>query len=108
MTKELFEEITQWQDTTFQKSTASSRAKHLKKEIEELIKELERKPVIAVLSESEFADCFFLLFGAAKAYGMTYEDIQQCIRKKFKINKDRTWGKPDENGVVEHVKKNIS
>lgn len=52
----------------------------------------------------EFADCFTLLFGAASSYGMSYNDILNCIEDKMIINKKRKWGKPDENGVVNHIK----
>ncbi len=52
----------------------------------------------------EFADCFFLLFGAAARDGMTYDDICAAIDEKFEINKKRAWRKPDANGVVRHIK----
>jgi predicted HAD superfamily Cof-like phosphohydrolase len=50
------------------------------------------------------ADCFFLLFGSAAADGMSYQDICNAIQEKFEINKRRRWGKPDENGIVKHIK----
>lgn len=101
MTKEQFEQIAAWQKETFGQATAISKLKHLKYEVEELILD------IAIESDQkrlEFADCFFLLFGAAAADGMTYEDICHAIQEKFEINKTRKWGKPDDNGVVEHVR----
>jgi hypothetical protein len=52
----------------------------------------------------EFADCFLLLFGCAAADGMTFADICQAIDDKMVINRKRNWGKPDENGVVNHIK----
>lgn len=52
----------------------------------------------------EFADCFFLLFGAAAADGMSYDDVCAAIQEKFEINLKRQWGKPDANGVVKHIK----
>lgn len=55
-------------------------------------------------AKSEFADCFILLFGAADIFGMSYEDICKAIDDKMSINYKRNWGKPDENGVVNHVK----
>lgn len=103
MTKELFEEITTWQDKTFPESTELSRVRHLLKEVQELECELElfdRKQEKIL----EYADCFFLLFGAAKKMGMTYDDICAAIEVKFNINKKRQWGKPDKDGVVEHIK----
>ena len=52
----------------------------------------------------EFADCFLLLFGAASSDGMSYEDCIACIDEKFEIVKKRKLGKPDANGVVNHIK----
>ena len=55
-------------------------------------------------TDMEFADCFMLLLDAASH---SYIDAEQLIGlsyKKLEINKNRRWGEPDENGVVEHVK----
>lgn len=101
MNQNQFNEITKWQKETFGQATAQSKILHLKQEVNELLLD-----VIIKKSERrlEFADCFFLLFGAAAADGMTYEDIEACIAEKFEINKARKWGKPDANGVVNHVR----
>lgn len=101
MTQELFYEISQWQKETFGESTSQSKLFHLIDEIKEL------NEAIVFQKEDkrlEFADCFFLLFGAAASDGMTYEDICNAIQEKFEINKKRKWGKPNENGIVNHVK----
>jgi len=106
MTKEQFESISQWQNETFGQATALSKIAHLKQEIEELKTELESTENGAYSKTvMEFADCFILLFGAAASYGFQYDDIIECIDVKMVINKDRVWGKPDENGVVNHIKK---
>lgn len=101
MTKEQFEAISQWQNETFGQATALSKLSHLNQEIIELNTEIigntEHKKM-------EFADCFILLFGCAASDGMTYEDICKAIDDKMEINKKRTWGKPNENGVVNHIK----
>lgn len=73
----------------------------MKQEIEELIIDLKNNNPN---KRHEYADCFFLLYGSANADGMTYEDICFAIQEKFEINKARKWGKPDENGVVNHIK----
>lgn len=99
MTKEQFDEITGWQKATFPSATSDSKIHHLMQEIKELSEE--KDPVAKSL---EYADCFFLLFGAAAADGYSYEEICAAIDIKFGINKRRKWGKPDENGVVNHVK----
>lgn len=101
MNQNQFNEITKWQKETFGQATSLSKILHLKEEITELTLDVfDKKPERRL----EFADCFFLLFGAAAADGMTYEDIEACIDEKFEINKARKWGKPDANGVVNHVK----
>jgi len=51
----------------------------------------------------EFADCFMLLIAAAKMEGMSGNDLILITRLKLALNKKRKWGKPDENGVVEHI-----
>lgn len=106
MTKELFNKITAWQKEVFPDATAMSKLIHLagenpdpKSEIAELMADIESESVHAY---EEFADCFFLLFGAAAAIGLGYDAICADIENKFNINKKRTWGKPDKNGVVNH------
>lgn len=91
----------EWQKRTFGKATPLSKLAHLEEELAELKQDLITKNPNRRL---EFADCFFLLFGAANADGMTYEDICSAVEEKFKINKARDWGKPDKNGVVKHIK----
>lgn len=96
-----FDEIAAWQRETFGQSTALSKIEHLKEEIEELRIDL---AIDGLGKHLEFADCFILLFGAADASGMTYEDIMNAIDEKMAINRSRKWGDPDANGVVKHVK----
>lgn len=114
MQKSQFEEITQWQKDTFGLATPISKVHHLKEEVEELLKELQEwynsgfpkseTQMQDLLIEKEFADCFILLFGSAYSHGMSYEDICESINMKMEINKKRKWGKPNANGVVNHVK----
>jgi hypothetical protein len=52
----------------------------------------------------EFADCFILLFGAAASDGMSYDDICKAIDEKMEINFNRKWGKPNNDGVVNHIR----
>lgn len=101
MTPSQFIIVTTWQSETFPKATALSKIHHLKQEIVELYSD-----IISDNKERrlEFADCFLLLFGAAKADGMSYEDIINAIDEKMNINFKRNWGTPDENGVVNHIK----
>lgn len=101
MTEQQFNEITKWQNETFGEATAYSKVMHLKEEIEELAVDV---AIDGYEKQLEFADCFILLFGAAASDGMSYEDICKAINKKMAINRARKWGKPDENGVVKHIK----
>lgn len=102
MNKEQYISIVKWQDETFGKASGLSKINHLVDEIEEL-----RIDITFGNNEDkrlEFADCFLLLFGAAASEGMSYEDIVNCIDEKMEINKKRKWGKPNANGVVNHIK----
>ena len=101
MTKEMFTAITEWQKETFGQATPLSKLAHLRQELDELRSDLIQGSPDRRL---EYADCFFLLFGSAAADGMSWEDICYAIDEKFTINKNRNWGKPDENGVVNHIK----
>jgi NTP pyrophosphatase (non-canonical NTP hydrolase) len=95
-----FKFITDWQVRTFPQATALSKLHHLKQEVLELIEAIESNDPDKKL---EFADCFMLLFGAAKSDGMSFEDINESIMTKYMINLKRNWGTPDENGVVKHI-----
>jgi NTP pyrophosphatase (non-canonical NTP hydrolase) len=72
---------------------------HLKKEIDELILEIEEDGDYS----EEFADCFMLLLDAAGGRGLTAENLIDYTYQKLNKNKTRTWGKPNEDGVIEHI-----
>ena len=91
--EDLIDDIQDWQLNTFPVSTLESKFAHLEREVVELGKDL--------TSASEIADCLFLLIGLARTQGY---DISRILRDKFIVNKSRQWGKPDANGVVEHVR----
>ncbi len=93
--KKLLEEIAKWQDETFPDATVGSKIHHLIQEIRELFEDQD--------SEEEYVDCFLLLWGAWAKSGRTYEQLIEAIKSKMKINKSRKWGKPDANGVVNHI-----
>ena len=109
MTELQFIEISKWQKETFGQATPLSKLAHLAQEMVELKDAITNEDhtidhEAIRKTKMEYADCFFLLFGSAAAYGMSYKDICDSIQKKFEINKRRKWGKPDENGVVNHLK----
>lgn len=101
MRKEQFTMVTEWQEATFPNQQTLPKISHLAAEMCELVDDIiENKPS----KRLEFADCFILLFGAAKAEGFTYEDICNAIDEKHDINVSRFWSSPDDNGVIRHIK----
>lgn len=116
--QEYVNELAKWSNKTFgaaQRNPAI--AHHLKKEVDELIESLEvfqkdnnlRTPIQEAngFFKSvcyEYADCFMLLLDSAQHFGLSVERLMYYARKKLEINKARKWGKPDKNGVVDHLK----
>lgn len=86
---------------TFGEATPLSKLAHLKEEINELEDDLRNQRPGRRL---EFADCSLLLYGIASSDGMDYEGIVSCINEKMSINRKRKWGKPNKDGVVNHIK----
>ncbi len=99
MTQEQHLQVIDWQRETFPSGTVYSCIKHLTSELRELLdaETFEQQRM-------EFADCFLLLFGAADRAGMSYDDVCKAIEDKMEINRNRTWGKPNADGYVEHIK----
>lgn len=104
MTEHQFNQVTEWQKKTFPAATKFSKLAHLEQEMEEIVMALNSENETEEGKRLEFADCFLLLFGAAHAHGMSYADICDAIDQKMHINRNRTWGVPNSNGVVNHVK----
>ena len=113
--KTLQQEIQLWSDTQFGNDRSPlPMLFHLKKEIDELIEAMQRvvgkqfesrdlalKSVYDV--KNEFADCFMLLLDSASHFGIDSDMLIKLTDDKLQVNKNRKWGKPDKNGVVEHV-----
>lgn len=107
------DDIHQWADNTFgadRKTIAVLH--HLKQEVPELIEAIEKygdkmKPLGEPKVEFEFADCFILILNAASKYGLNFNQLMYVSMLKLEICKNREWGKPDANGVVNHIKKEI-
>jgi len=96
---QLQNEIGQWQDIVFPDGSTITILNHLKKEIIELDDEVKINHIQNI--GKEMADCQHLLFGIAhKLQTSLYSET----RKKFEINKLRKWGKPNSDGVVEHIR----
>ena len=90
--------IGDWARRTFPNQDESSIIAHLKKEVLELEATIPDKTLER--SANETADCAILLFGFADLVGF---DLLGEVIKKHEINKTRTWGEPDANGVIEHI-----
>lgn len=69
---------------------------HLVKEVEEL----QKQPYDLM----EYADCLMLILDAASNADIPADILLEAAWDKLEINRHRDWGKPDENGVVEHVR----
>jgi len=106
--QKLMDDIREWSDATFGEGQRTVPIlHHLKKEVDELIEEVMADLELesdSGTSLTEFADTFMLLFDAANHHGFTAANILNAVRGKLEINKKRKWGRPDENGVVEHIK----
>jgi len=105
--QQLIDEVATWSDATFgETSTPASKLKHLQKEIPELLEALQNNEVNTKSEDIrlEFADCMLLLLDAARKCNFSAEEILSFTKEKLEINKKRTWKKPDENGIFEHVR----
>lgn len=79
---------------------------HIHEEIDEVINCLDTgtDPL------DEFADCFLMLIDAFRKHYGNDVDMQKLIdasSDKLDVNEKRTWGKPDKNGVIKHIKEPI-
>lgn|GEM_PF-893548 len=70
---------------------------HMKKEVDEAIESGDKE---------EFADLLLLLLDAyRKKFPLnTTQDLLNESQDKIEICKSRKWSKPDENGVIEHIR----
>lgn len=100
--QKLMDDIREWSDATFGEGQRTIPIlHHLIKEVPEAIQACDRDAETAIY---EFADCMMLLLDAANHHGISAEDLLISVRAKLEINKHRKWGKPDKNGVIEHIK----
>lgn len=101
MTTDVQDRIGEWGDVTFPDSTVYSITEHFLEEVDEV------HEAVFVDQEwgdgdlpTEAADCAILLFQLAHRAGF---DLIAEVERKFAVNQQRTWGEPDERGVVRHV-----
>jgi hypothetical protein len=89
-------EVAVWARETFGESTIAAKFHHF---IKELVEIAEHPGDV-----TEWADAFLILMDAATLAGFTMDEVLEACKAKHAINLTRTWGEPDENGVVEHVR----
>lgn len=87
-------EVGEWACATFPTATPDSWVAHLKREVVELADSH---------ASDEAADCLILLLGHAHKNGF---DLMEAAQAKMEVNCKRKWGKPDSEGVVEHICEN--
>ena len=92
---EIQHEVGSWGDETFPHSTPDSVLAHLKREVQEL---LDADPANR---QAECADVVMLLMHIAHKEGWS---LERAVLMKLAINQSRSWGEPDEQGVVEHIR----
>lgn len=117
--QKLMDDIREWSDSTFGDAQRTIPIlHHLKKEVPELISAVKDMQAAGIdnsigvgefshkisVMKLEFADCLMLLLDAASHADIDAEELMKVTKIKLEINKDRKWGKPDENGVVEHIR----
>jgi hypothetical protein len=85
-----------WSDETFGTRSALGPLNHLLKEVKEVIED--------PTNIEEYADCGLLLMDSLRIAGYSMDDLYTAMISKFRKNKTRTWGKPDKNGTVEHIR----
>lgn len=92
-------EVNEWQAVTFPRATPASVVAHLKKEVDELAAD--------PTDTAELADVVFLVVGLAYELGLSMPDLAAVVARKLAVNRTRTWGEPDELGIVEHVREGV-
>lgn len=88
-------EFADWAAKTFPESTSDSCVEHLRREVEEL-----KTAVNLEDKKNEAADCAMLVMDFAARNGFS---LYEAFAAKFEVNKLRKWGKPDAQGVSEHI-----
>lgn len=104
----LQDSIGKWGEETFNHTCADLPAlhKHLEKELAELGEHIEDYDQAwgdyrtHDYIQEECADVFILLCSIAHLCGFSLREAVGC---KMAINRSRTWGEPDRDGVIEHV-----
>lgn len=96
---EWIKEITEWQDSIFTQATPKSAAIHLKREAIEVLDSICHHDSVGL--DFELVDVLLLTIGVAHLSGI---NLEEALDLKMFHNRNRAWGKPDADGVVEHIR----
>lgn len=112
--QDFMNQTSKWSDSTFDngsfnRSRALPISYHLQKESKELTESLDKYFQDGSIknfadAKEELADCLTLVLDCATHFGCNADELITACYNKLEKNKNRVWGKPDKNGVVEHVK----
>ena len=92
--QQLQDDIGIFTEKTFPDATPRSKALHMAEEAIEAANDPQ--------DILEWADCMILLLDAARKAGYSTSDIYDGVLRKMEINKTRTWGPKDREGVIRH------
>jgi hypothetical protein len=101
--EQVFEKFAEFSLKAFVNSTASTSLNHLKTEIEEVQKELDKGTVFSAQLLAEYADCFLCLVSSASRVRIPAQLIVSAMDHKAKINQGRKW-KDNGDGTYSHIK----
>lgn len=93
------QEVGEWANKTFPGSNLRTKLTHLHRELIEL-KEARRDTQVA----EECADMFLILLHICHSLNIDLGEEAEC---KLEVCKGRIWGKPDTEGVIEHVREDV-
>lgn len=113
--QDFMNQTSEWADQTFDNGNFNRYRSipisyHLQKESIELTESLSnyfKEPSIQNFADAkeELSDCMTLILDCSTHLGCNADELITACYNKLEKNKSREWGKPDKNGVVEHVKK---
>lgn len=92
----IIREVNEWQAVTFPRATPASVVEHLRREVDELVKD--------PTDTEELADVVFLAVGLAYELNLGVDGLTRIVTEKLAVNRRRIWQEPDALGVVEHVR----
>jgi NTP pyrophosphatase (non-canonical NTP hydrolase) len=110
----LQEDIKEWSNQTFgDEHRRLPISKHLKEEVDEIIQITQHADTHGYNTISEYAqaesalkmqvaDCLILIMDLLSKYGYTMEEAFLAVKEKMRVNKNRVWEGPDENGLYHH------